>query len=243
MLMGRKILIMQHTPWQPPGFALMQVLAELGCSKRIVEVWRESAADFVDYDALILLGGDCSYDQEDRFPCLREEKRLVRAWINLNRPCLGFSLGCHLLAETAGATISAGHLPSVGIIDGHITHEGRKHPLLQGLRTPCKLFKWHRYALQSPLPRNMVLLATSKDCMVEACCLEGRPHIVGLQCDNYAGIPGDLGRWLQYGEGLLGSGQRGLVPVDELMAEARELAGAMESDFRLMMRNFVAMIT
>ena len=134
-LMGRKILIMQHTPWQPPGPVLVQVLAELGCTLRIVEVWRESAGDFADYDALILLGGDCFFDQEDRFPCLREEKRLVRAWINLNRPCLGFSLGCHLLAETAGATITAGHLPSVGIIDGHITHEGRKHPLLQGLRS------------------------------------------------------------------------------------------------------------
>ena len=241
--MDRKILIMQHTPWQSPGTVLVPALAELGCSLRIVEVWRESAADFADYDALIVLGGDCSHDQEDRFPWLREEKRLVRAWINLNRPCLGFSLGCHLLAETAGASIAAGYAPSVGIIDGHITHEGRKHPLLQGLPNPSKLFKWHRYALQSPLPRNMVLLATSKDCMVEACCLEGRPHLIGLQCDNYAGIPEDLGRWLHHGEGLLGSGQRDLVPVDDLMAEARELAGAMAADFRLILRNFVSLIT
>ena len=120
--MNQKILIVQHTPWQPPGPVLLHSLAESGCEQRVVEVWRESAADFADYDALILLGGACAFDQEERFPCLREEKRLVRAWVNLNRPCLGFSLGCHLLADAAGATIAAGHLPSMGIIDGHFTH-------------------------------------------------------------------------------------------------------------------------
>ena len=79
--------------------------------------------------------------------------------------------------------------------------------------------------------------------MVEACCLEGRPHIIGLQCDNYADIPWDLGRWLHHGEGLLGSGQRGLVPAEDLMAEARELAAEMAADFRLIVRNFVSLIT
>jgi len=241
--MNPKILIVQHTPWQPPGPVLLQSLAETGCSLRVVEVWRESAADFADYDALILLGGAFAFDEEERCPCLREEKRLVRAWVNLNRPCLGFSLGCHLLADAAGATIAAGQVPSVGIIDGHFTHEGRKHPLLQGLHNPCKLFKWHRHALQSPLPRNMVLLATSKDCMVEACCLEGRPHIMGLQCDNYTDLPGDLGLWLQHGKGLLGSGSRSEIRASDLVAEAHELAAEIAADFRLMMRNFVALIT
>jgi GMP synthase-like glutamine amidotransferase len=162
--------------------------------------------------------------------------------MNLNKPCLGFNLGCHLLAEAAGATIGPGHAASLGIIDGHVTHEGRKHPLFQGIRSPCKLFKWHKQVVLSPLPRSMVLLATSKDCMVEACCLEGRPHIIGLQCDNYAGFPEDLDDWLRHGDGLIGRGQCGHVFTESLVRVAQGLAAEMAADFGVLLRNFVSLI-
>ncbi len=240
--MRHKILILQHTNWQKPGPVLWKTAEEMGITLRVVALWRESAADFAEYDALILLGGDRDLDQEKWCPYLCEEKRLVRAWMNLNRPCLGFNLGCHLLAEAAGATIGPGHIPSVGIIDGHITHEGRKHPVLQGIQSPSKLLKWHRQVIQSPLPRNMVVLATSKDCMVEACCLEGRPHIMGLQCDNYAAIPEDLALWLRYGERMPGRERYRGIFARELVETARGSAAEMAADFSLLVRNFVSLI-
>lgn len=240
--MSHKILILQHTDWQKPGPVMWRVAQETGVVLQVVHLWRESPADFAEFDALILLGGECGLGQEDRYRFLGEEKRLVRAWLNLNKPCLGFNLGYHLLAEVAGATIGPGHVASLGIIDGHITHEGRKHPLFQGIRTPCKLFKWHDQVVQSPLPRSMVLLATSKDCMVEACCLEGRPHIVGLQCDNYAGIPEDLGDWLRHGNRLMEREQRGRAFAKDLLRTARGLAAEMAADFGLLLRNFVSLI-
>lgn len=230
--MSKKILILQHTEWQQPGSMVWRVAQETGVALRVVQMWRESAADFAEFDALILLGGDCDLMQTDQCSFLNEERRLVRAWMNLNRPCLGFNLGYHLLAEALGATIGPGHVVSRGIIDGHITHEGRKHPLFQGIPTPCKLFKWHELVVQSPLPRSMVLLATSKDCMVEACCLEGRPHIIGLQCDNYAGIPDDLGNWLRHGR----------IVDEDLLEDARGLAAEMAADFGVLLRNFVSLI-
>ncbi|MGD9947621.1 MAG: type 1 glutamine amidotransferase [Desulfobulbus sp.] len=240
--MSNKILIFQHAEWQKPGPIIWRVAEEAGVTLRVVQVWRESAADFAEFDALILLGGDCEVARVDRCPFLNEEKRLVRAWMNLNKPCLGFNLGYHLLAEAAGATIGSGPVASLGIIDGHITHEGRLHPLFRGIRTPCKLFKWHEQVVQSPLPRSMVLLATSKDCMVEACCLEGRPHIVGLQCDNYAAIPEDLDGWLRHGNALVNRDKRGRSFAEELMGDARGLAAGMAADFGVLLRNFVSLI-
>ncbi|MDD2464940.1 MAG: hypothetical protein PHI97_13165 [Desulfobulbus sp.] len=240
--MSNKILILQHTDWQNPGPVISRVARESGVTLRVVQLWRESAADFAEFDALILLGGNCGVVQVDRCPFLNEEKRLVRAWMNLNRPCLGFNLGYQLLAEAAGAIIGPSHTASLGIIDGHVTHEGRKHPLFQGIRTPCKLFKWHEQVVQSPLPRSMVLLATSKDCMVEACCLEGRPHIVGLQCDNYAGIPEDLDGWLRHGKGLMAREQCGSAFAQNLMEAARGLATEMEADLSVLLRNFISLI-
>jgi len=230
--MSKKILILQHSEWHSPGPVFAKVAKEAGVVLRVVPLWSESAADFADFDALILLGGDCEFHQVDRCSFLSEEKRLVRAWMNLNKPCLGFNLGYQLIADAAGATIGPGHVLSRGVIDGHITHDGREHPLFQGIRTPCKLFKWHGQVVQSPLPRNMVLLATSRDCMVEACCLEGRPHIIGLQCDNYIDFPGDLDVWLQYGQ-----------PVgQDIIEDVRGLAAEMTADFSVLLRNFIALI-
>ena len=240
--MSYKILILQHTQWQKPGPVIRRVAQAAGITLRVVQLWRESAADFADFDALILLGGDCSVSQVDACSFLGEEKRLVRAWMNLNKPCLGFNLGCHLLAEAAGGVVGPGHMVSRGIIDCHITHEGRLHPLFQGLRSPCKMFKWHEQVVQSPLPRSMVLLATSKDCMVEACCLEGRPHIVGLQCDNYTGFPDGLDDWLRHGGGPLGGEPCGRTFASNLMGDARGLATEMTADFSVLLRNFISLI-
>jgi len=240
--MSHNVLILQHTEWQKPGPVFERVAREEGLSLRVVQMWRESAADFAEFDALILLGGNCKVTKADRCSFLEEEKRLVRAWVNLNKPCLGFNLGYHLLAEAAGATIDPGYVASLGFIDGHVTHEGRKHPLFQGVRTPFKLFKWHEQCVQSPLPRNMVLLATSKDCMVEACCLEGRPHIIGLQCDNYAAIPEDLDTWLRHGGGFF---ERECLSRDfakVLKRDAQGLAAEIATDFGMLLRNFVSLI-
>lgn len=54
--MSNNILILQHTKWQKPGPLIWQVAQEAGVSLRVVQMWRESAADFADFDALVILG-------------------------------------------------------------------------------------------------------------------------------------------------------------------------------------------
>ncbi len=242
LAMGYRILVLQHCEWRQPGSILHQAAQTNNVILHIARAWKESAADFAEFDALIILGGPDHLNQEHQRPFLREEKRLVRAWMNLNKPCLGFNLGQHLLAEAAGATIGPSRPPHVGFSEGHLTHEGKKHPLFQGLRSPFPLFKWHDQEIQSPLPRNMVLLATSKDCMVEACCLEGRPHIIGLQCDNYAGTREDVDAWSKRDDALLKACTDRSGTTNELFATADRLAAGMATTCSLLLRNFVALL-
>lgn len=240
--MGHRILVLQHCEWRQPGSILHQAALTNNVSLHIARAWKESAADFAEFDALIILGGPDHLGQESQRPFLREEKRLVRAWMNLNKPCLGFNLGQHLLAEAAGATIGPSRSSHVGFSEGLLTHEGKKHPLFQGLTPPFPLFKWHDQEIQSPLPRNMVLLATSKDCMVEACCLEGRPHIIGLQCDNYAGTREDVDAWTKRDDALLKACADPPGATNELFATADRLAARMATTCSLLLRNFVALL-
>ena len=240
--MGHRLLILQQTEWQPPGRFLLQAAQALHVDLQVTKIWRESAADFIDFDGLILLGGPFFIDQDRQHPFLREEKRLLQAWLHLNRPCLGFNLGMHLIAEAAGATLGPGYVRSTGFIDGHLTQEGRQHPLFLGIDSPQPLFKWHTQAIQTPLPRNLVLLATSRDCMVEACCLAGRPHIVGLQCDNHAAAPEDVAAWVAHDRSMLATGKKRQPAARDLVEAARQAAHRTETTLIQLMRNFIELL-
>ena len=233
--MAHRVLVLQHAEWQSPGKLLLQSARDNRVRLHCVDIRQDTAEDFADYDGLIILGGPFQSDQEEQYPFLLEEKRLIRAWVNLNRPCLGFNLGQHLLAEAAGASIGAGYGLSIGFIDGHQTHQGKKHPLFLGVDFSFPLFKWHVRAIESPLPRNMVVLATSIDCMVEAYCLEGRPHIIGLQCDNHLGAPEDVARLIAHEMTVIGATRC-------LVEQAGARAVVLAPTFRAMMKNFFTML-
>lgn len=238
-----RLLVLQHSDLTGPGQLLLDLRGELGFSLHTVHIWREPAADFMEFDALIILGGHPNTDQEELHPYLKEEKRIIRAWMSQGKPCLGFSLGHQLLAEAAGATIGPSLNRSVGFINGHLTHEGRLHPLFANIATPLQLFKWHAQEIQMPLPRNMLLLATSQDCMVEAFCLEGRPHIIGLQCDNYLSYPHDI-------HGLINDSTNPLATDPDITLNPEGLtdqaAGLLDSNVQLLrqlIKNFLALTT
>lgn len=239
--MGHKILILQQSEWHRPGKLLLQAATDNNFKLHVTKVWKESATNFEDFDALIILGGPFNIDQDSQYTFLKEEKRLIRAWMNLNKPCLGFNLGQHLLAEAMGATIGFAPAHNKGFTEGHLTHEGRAHPLFQGINTPLTLFKWHIQEVRSPLPRNMTLLATSKDCVAEAFCIEGRSHIIGLQCDNYVGTPEDLLFWCKYNSAMISTGEENLTGKTELFETANVRTREIATTLSRLMRNFVAM--
>ena len=189
--MALKFLVLQHIDWESPGRMLYEAAGRLDITLEITKIYRQAAPDPADFDALLLLGGPPNIHEEDRYPFLREEKRLLKAWIAMDRPCLGFCLGHQLLADALGAEIGPNFMPSIGFIQGHLTHAGKEHPIFQGINSPLTLFKWHEQAVQTPLPRNLMMLATSSQCVLEAFSVVGRPHIIGLQCDNHAAHPDD----------------------------------------------------
>jgi GMP synthase (glutamine-hydrolysing) len=70
-------------------------------------------------------------------------------------------------------------------------------PLFLEMGSTISLFKWYNQSMKTSVPQNCILLATSSECVVEAFTVKGRPHIVGLQCDNHAAHPDDVRRWME----------------------------------------------
>src|SRR3989337_4445342 len=60
----------------------------------------------LDYDAIIILGGPMNVYEEDKYPFLKDEDRLIKEAIKKKIPTLGICLGAQLIAKAAGAKVS-----------------------------------------------------------------------------------------------------------------------------------------
>lgn len=240
--MGKRFLVFQHTAWEGPGKNLLAAAAKHQVSLEVVRVWEEEIPALTVYDALLVLGGGPNVEQESRFPFLVPEKAAIRKSLADDRPYLGICLGHQLLAEVLGAKVGKNTRVSVGFTAGFLTHAGHEHPVLQGLGNEVTLFKWHSQAVLEPLPRHLNVLATSRECAIEAISLANRPHILGLQNDNHAAAPADVGKWLKHDNDWLE--QVGVTGPETaaILSDAEYYEQETGRDFAVIFANFLKLI-
>ena len=207
----------------------------------VVKSLQEPIPKDVEFDGLILLGGDPGISSEEMHSFTKEERLFLVEWLTHEKPCLGFCLGHELLTKTFQAKVIKNSVSSVGFIQGHLTHDGRRHPLFQGITPSFMMFKWHSQSIQTPIPQNIILLATSNDCVVEAYTIKGRPYIVGLQFDNHAAHPSDVSKWLESKRGILQSSFFDDEFGDILISEAKNSLRTNEKILFKLIENFIAM--
>ena len=238
-----KFLVLQHGAWEGPGQFLLDSAQRLRIELTICKVWQEQIPDpLKGFDAMLILGGGANVDQEEQFPFLREEKAMIRRAVAADLPCLGICLGHQLLAEALGAQVGRNFRTSIGFIPGHLTHDGREHPVFAGCKQPIPLYKWHGYTVLEPLPRNLALLMTSDLCQVEAISVIDRPHMLGLQSDNHVADPRDVALWLEQDREWLGAIRDQQIKPGEILAAARDQAKKIGRDFHRLLGNYLQLI-
>ena len=238
--MAKKFLVLQHMHWEGPGVHLIRSAEKLAVNLDVVEVWRQSIPDLAEYNGMIVLGGSPNVDQEQQYPFLRAEKVAIRRIIETGRLYLGFCLGHQLLADVLGLKVGPNPRRSVGFIEGHLTPNGRQHPLFHNLPSSLPLFKWHSQAVLAPVPEQVDILVTSADCEVEAISLKGSPHVVGLQFDNHAGSIEDVTTWIEGDRSWLSSPPE--VDTSRLLADAVRYETHVGEQFEWVFDNYLKLI-
>ena len=154
------VLVLQHIACEPPG-AFEDVLLERGARIERVELDEgEPLPGSLDgVDAVIVMGGQMSANDEDEHPWLVAEKALLRGAIDSGMPVWGSCLGVQLLAAALGAHVVPGHAPEVGILAVEPTEAGRADPVLGPCDWPLTTLQWHSDTFE--LPPGAVLLASS----------------------------------------------------------------------------------
>lgn len=155
-----EVLVFQHDPFEDLGF-FAEVLDKQGADYRVLRLFHGEmpADDWQHIGALIILGGPMNTGEEDRFPFLRWEKRIIRAAIDEAVPMLGVCLGAQLIAETLGAKIFHGPVKEIGWSQISITPHGQVDSLLGYLPESATVFQWHGDGFE--LPNGAIHLASS----------------------------------------------------------------------------------
>jgi GMP synthase-like glutamine amidotransferase len=239
--MTKRFLVFQHMPWEGPGQHLIRSARKTEIRLDVVEVWHQAVPDTRSYDGLIVLGGGPNVDEEDEYPFLKAEKAAIRRAMDEDKPCMGFCLGHQLLAQALGARIGPNFCRSVGFIGGHVTQDGGKHPMFEGLPRSFPLFKWHAQAVLPPLPKEIDVLVTSSECQVEAFSMAGRPHVVGFQFDNHAATVNDIRTWVKGDEQWLRRPPE--VDTAAMIKDAQRREALMGEQFERMFDNCIKLIS
>jgi GMP synthase (glutamine-hydrolysing) len=155
-----EVLVFQHDPFEDLG-AFTEVLEKQGARCRVIQLYQGEmpAEEWERTGALIILGGPMGVYDEEQFPFLRWEKRIIRAAIDEAVPLLGVCLGAQLIAATLGAPVYHGPVKEIGWNPISITPHGQVDSLLGYLPENATVFQWHGDGFD--LPSGAIRLASS----------------------------------------------------------------------------------
>lgn len=240
--MTEKLAVFQHSPWEGPGRFLLQAAQHNNIELCIIKAWEGIFPEPTEYSAFILLGGSANVHEEERYPFLVAEKICLQNILAADKPCLGICLGHQLLAQTLKAQIGPNFCHSIGVSQAFLTSNGRSHPIFKGIPSPFPTFKWHAQAVIPPVPRHFQILATSRECQVEAFSIKERPHLIGIQFDNNASHPADAAAWYDQDQAWLNSLSPAPLDKKHLLARLEAEKTTLARQFHLLFSSFCKML-
>jgi GMP synthase (glutamine-hydrolysing) len=217
-----EVLVFQHDRFEDLGF-FAEVLGKTAARYRTVELFHGEvpAEDWRQVAALIILGGPMAVDDEEKFPFLRWEKRIIRAALDESVPILGICLGAQLIAATLGASVYEGPVREIGWSPISITPHGQVDSLLGYLPESATVFQWHSHGYD--LPPGAVCLASSTHYKTQAFRLGKLTY--GLQF-HLEVTPQTIERWI--GERSRDLARTPYVSAEKIRADTRIYSQALK---------------
>jgi GMP synthase (glutamine-hydrolysing) len=181
-------IALRHVAFEDLGL-LQPLLARRGIGIAYREAGLDDLGGVGDPDLLVVLGGPIGAYEEESYPFLADELRLIERRLAAGRPTLGICLGAQLMARALGARVYPGAAKEIGWAPLTLTTDGECSVLapLRGL----PVLHWHGDTFD--LPAGAARLASTAITPNQAfAALDGRA--LALQFHLEATAPG-LERW------------------------------------------------
>ena len=159
-----KILILQHIKIEDPGY-IKDLMINDGVELTTVELdeGEKIPTDLSKFDAMFCMGGPMDTWMEKKHPWLVDEKKAIKEFVvNLQKPYLGFCLGCQLLGEAVGGKVVMSDPSEIGILDIDFLKSKNKDLLFSSFPDKIKSLQWHSYeVVDLEKKKDVTLIASS----------------------------------------------------------------------------------
>lgn len=130
-----------------------------------------------DFDFLIILGGRMGAYEEEKYPWLTLEKKLIKEAINQGKMVMGICLGAQLIANVLGGEVYPHKHQEIGWWTVELTEAAKSSELFKGIPKEFTVFQYHRDTFD--LPHDVIRLASNQACRNQA--FSYKNHVIGLQ--------------------------------------------------------------
>ena len=177
-----KILILQHIACETPGYIKdLMIKDNLNLTTIQLDEGEKIPQDLKEFDAMLCMGGPMDTWMEKDYPWLIEEKNKIKEFIvDLEKPFLGFCLGCQLLGEVTGGQVVKSNPPEIGMLDIELLDKKNSDSLFFDFPNMIKALQWHSYEVKG-LEKNKHIQLLGSSSTTKYQIFKYKNHAYGIQ--------------------------------------------------------------
>ena len=180
--MSKNIIILQHIDIETPGY-ILDLMHEDNFNLTTIELdqGEKIPSNLDQFDGMFCMGGPMDTWMEKDYPWLLDEKKKIGEFVlDLEKPYLGFCLGCQLLGEVLGGDVVKSSPPEIGILDITMHNDYFNDHLFGDFQNKIKALQWHSYEVQNlETISNVTLLGSSPTTKYQI--FKYKNHAYGIQ--------------------------------------------------------------
>ena len=154
------VRVLQHLAAEPSGL-IGEALGVRGIDAECVRVFAGEGipGDMSGAAGLVVMGGSMGVYEQQKYPFLADEIRLIEAALRAEKPVLGICLGSQLLASALGAAVGKGDHKEIGWFPVTLTEAADADRAFRDAERFFSAYHWHGDLFD--LPDGAVSLASS----------------------------------------------------------------------------------
>lgn len=169
------VYALQHLAAEPLGI-IGEALEARGVAAEYVRLFDGEPVpdDMRDAAGLIVMGGSMGAYEQDKYPFLSREIRLIEAALKAEKPVLGICLGSQLVATALGAEVRSADRKEIGWLPVTLTEAATDDKLFDSVESRFTAYHWHGDVFD--LPGGAAALASSAQTPCQAFAYEERAY-------------------------------------------------------------------
>ena len=234
-----EILVLQHIKIEDPGY-IKDLMIKDGVNITTIELdeGEKIPNNLNFFDGMLCMGGPMDTWMENDYPWLIEEKKKIKEFVvELNKPYLGFCLGCQLLGEVIGGKVVKTNNPEIGMMDINFLDEKKKDILFADFPEKITSLQWHSYEVKE-LEKNkdVTLIASSKETKYQIFRYKNSAYGIQFHIEIKDTTVNDWGCVPEYKASL--ENQLGQGALEKFDKDARENMTNMNNYSKILYTNF-----